>query len=73
MGTQNKKMWKQKPSKSRLLCSNKGEQDRILNQIKSKIAEIETVEIEECLYITSKSKYNKRSGPNKILQGVYQK
>ena len=46
-----KKQGKRKTCKSRLLSSTQGEKkkDRYINQVKSKIAEIETAEIEECL------------------------
>ena len=51
----------QKPRKSRLLSSTKGEENRIefINHVKSKIAEIETAEIEECLYSTTGEKFLK--------------
>ena len=38
-------------TKSRLHCTKVEENDRIINRIKSKIVEIETAEIKECLYI----------------------
>ena len=52
VGTHKKKLGKRKPRKSRLLSSTKGEENRkiIINHVKLKIAEIETVKIEECLY-----------------------
>ena len=43
-----KKRGKRKPRKSRLLSSTKGKENRI-DRVKSKIAEIETAEIKECL------------------------
>ena len=48
-----KKLRKQKPRKSRLLISTLrgGIYYRIINRSKSKIAEIETAEIKECLYL----------------------
>ena len=45
-----RKPWKQKPSKQRLHIKQGGKQGRIIHFIKSKIMDIETAEIKECLY-----------------------
>ena len=51
-----KKCRKQKPCKLRLLISTKGEENiiELETAFKSKIMEIETVEIKECLYLLIK-------------------
>ena len=55
-GHMKKNCGKQKQRKLRLLSSTEGDEyfpplHRIINRVKSKITEIETAEIEECLYI----------------------
>ena len=68
-----KKRGKQKPCKSRLLSSTKGEENRIvINRVKSKIEEIETKEIEECLSGSIGGKTSKTSvlpGFSKVERG----
>ena len=51
MVTYKKKRREGKPRKLRLLSSTNGEENMIINHIKIKIAEIETPEIKELLYI----------------------
>ena len=51
LGHIKKKKRKQKPGKSRLLSSTKGEENTVEFRDKSKTMEIKTSEIEECLYL----------------------